>query len=54
MIISAKVWFNLVEQFCRRRSKYKKITDDGHQVMAKGQVAFGFIIFAMYCPSFLA
>jgi hypothetical protein len=36
-----QVCFNLVEGFQRGRLKCEKLTDDGHQVMAKAHMAFG-------------
>jgi hypothetical protein len=32
---------HLAEGFQRRRLKCEKLTDDGHQVMAKAQIALG-------------
>ena len=32
---------HLAEGFQRRRLKCEKLTDDGHQVMAKAHIAFG-------------
>ena len=31
----------MAKQFQRRRLKYEKLTDDGHQVMAKAHITFG-------------
>jgi hypothetical protein len=36
-----QVSVHLVKRFQRRRLKYEKLTDDGHQVMAKAHFAFG-------------
>ena len=38
---SYQVSVHLAEGFQRRRLKCEKLTDDGHQVMAKAHVAFG-------------
>ena len=38
---SYQVSVHLAEGFQRRRSKREKLTDDGHQVMAKAHIAFG-------------
>jgi hypothetical protein len=38
---SYQVSVHLAERFQRRRLKYEKLTDDGHQVMAKAHIAFG-------------
>jgi hypothetical protein len=38
---SYQVSVHLAEGFQRRRLKCKKLTDDGHQVMAKAHIAFG-------------
>ena len=36
-----QVSVHLAEGFQRRRLKCEKLTDDGHQVMAKAQIALG-------------
>jgi hypothetical protein len=38
---SYQVSLHLAEGFHRRRLKCEKLTDDGHQVMAKAHIAFG-------------
>jgi hypothetical protein len=38
---SYQVSVHLAEVFQRRRLKCEKLTDDGHQVMAKAHIAFG-------------
>jgi hypothetical protein len=38
---SYQVSVHLTERFQRRRLKCEKLTDDGHQVMAKAHIAFG-------------
>jgi hypothetical protein len=38
---SYQVSVHLAEKFQRRRLKYEKLTDDGRQVMAKANIAFG-------------
>jgi hypothetical protein len=38
---SYQVSVHLAEGFQRRRLKCEKLTDDGHQVMAKAHIAFG-------------
>jgi hypothetical protein len=38
---SYQVSLQLVEGFQRRKLKCEKLTDDGHQVMAKAHIAFG-------------
>ena len=38
---SYQVSIHLAEGFQRRRLKCEKLTDDGHQVMAKAHIAFG-------------
>jgi hypothetical protein len=38
---SYQVSVHLAEGFQRRRLKCEKLTDDGRQVMAKAQIAFG-------------
>jgi hypothetical protein len=38
---SYQVSFYMVEGFQRRRLKCEKLTDDGHQMMAKAHIAFG-------------
>jgi hypothetical protein len=38
---SYQVSVHMVEEFQRRRLKCEKLTDDGHQVMAKAHIAFG-------------
>jgi hypothetical protein len=38
---SYQVSLHLAEGFQRRRLKCEKLTDDGHQVMAKAHIAFG-------------
>ena len=38
---SYQVSLHLVERFQRRRLKCEKLTDDGHQVLAKAHIAFG-------------
>jgi hypothetical protein len=38
---SYQVSVHLAEGFQRRRLKCEKLTDDGHQVMAKAHFAFG-------------
>jgi hypothetical protein len=38
---SCQVSVHLAERFQRRRLKFEKLTDDGHQVMAKAHNAFG-------------
>jgi hypothetical protein len=39
--VSYQVSVHLAEGFQRRRSKCKKLTDDGCQVMAKAHIAIG-------------
>jgi len=39
--VSYQVSVHLAEGFQRRRLKYEKLTDGGHQVMAKAHIAFG-------------
>ena len=36
-----QVSVHIVEGFQRRRLKCEKLTDDGHQVMAKAHIAYG-------------
>ena len=38
---SYQVSVHLADRFQRRRLKCEKLTDDGHQVMAKAHIAFG-------------
>ena len=38
---SYQVSVHLAELFQRRRLKCEKLTDNGHQVMAKARIAFG-------------
>jgi hypothetical protein len=38
---SYQVSVHLAKGFQRRRLKCEKLTDDGHQVMAKAHIAFG-------------
>jgi hypothetical protein len=38
---SYQVSLHLAERFQRRRLKCEKLTDDGRQVMAKANIAFG-------------
>jgi hypothetical protein len=38
---SYEVSVHLAKVFQRRRLKYEKLTDDGRQVMAKANIAFG-------------
>ena len=38
---SYQVSVHMAEGFQRRRLKCEKLTDDGHQVMAKAHIAFG-------------
>jgi hypothetical protein len=38
---SYQVLIHLAKRFQRRRFKCQKLTDDGHQVIAKAQMAFG-------------
>ena len=38
---SYQVSAHMVEGFQRRKLKCEKLTDDGHQVMAKARIAFG-------------
>jgi hypothetical protein len=38
---SYQVSVHLAKRFQRRRLKCEKLTDDGHQVMAKADIAFG-------------
>jgi hypothetical protein len=42
---SYQVSLHLAERFQRRRLKCEKLTDDGRQVMAKAQIAFGKVEF---------
>ena len=41
MDASYEVSVHLAKVFQRRRLKYEKLTDDGRQVMAKANIAFG-------------
>jgi hypothetical protein len=41
MDASYQVSVHLAKGFQRRRLKWEKLTDDGHQVMAKAHTAFG-------------
>ena len=38
---SYQILVHLAEGFQRRRLKCEKLTEDGHQVMAKAHIAFG-------------
>jgi hypothetical protein len=47
---SYQVSVHLADGFQRRRLKCKKLTDDGHQVMAKAHIAFGEVSYK--CPKY--